>query len=81
MIMKQHCSGDKLCSKGKLFLIRALSVSKDGGECGIIGPGSDMRQVVGEVHSEMEAINPCFLGEELLQQKGTISIKNKLINN
>lgn len=69
MVMKQHCSGDKLCSKGKLFLIRALSVSKDSEECEIIGPGSDMRQVVSEVHTEMETINPCILGEELLQQK------------
>lgn len=69
MIMKQHRSGDKLCSKGKLFLIRALSVSKDSGECEIIGPGSDMRQVVSEVHSEMETINRCFLGEQLFQQK------------
>lgn len=70
MIMKQHCPGDKLCSKGKLFLVRALSVSKDSGECDIIGPGSDMRQVVSEVHREMDTINPRFLGEEVPQQKG-----------
>ena len=75
--MKQHCSGDKLCSKSKLFLIRALSVCKDSGECGIIGPGSDTRQVVSKVHGKMESINPCFFF--LLQQKGTVSIKNKLI--
>lgn len=73
MIMKQHCSGDKLCSKGKLFLIRALGVSKDSSECGIIGPGSDMRQVVSEVHGEMETINRCFLGEERLRQKKELS--------
>lgn len=60
MLMKQHCSGDKLCSKSKLFLIRALSVSKDSGE--ITGPGNDMRQVVSEVHSKMETINPGFFG-------------------
>lgn len=69
MIMKQHCSGDKLCSKGKLFLIRALGVGKDSGECRIIGPGSDMRQVVREVHGEMETINRRFLGERRLRQK------------
>lgn len=82
MIMKQHCSGDKLCSKGKLFVIRALSVSKDSGECEIIGPGSVMRQVVREVYSKMGAINHFFLGEKLLlQKKGTVVIKNKLQKN
>jgi len=72
MIMKQHCCANKLCSQNKLFVIRALSVSKDSGECGIIGPGSDMREVVSEVHSEMESINPVFFGvwgQKLLQQK------------
>lgn len=83
MIMKQHCSGDKLCSKGKLFVIRALSVSKDSGECEIIGPGSVMRQVVSEVHNKREAINHFFLGGEAAptEKKGTASIKNKLLEN
>lgn len=49
MQMSQHCSGDKLCSKSKLFLIRVLSVSKDKGECEIIGLGNDIRQVASEV--------------------------------
>lgn len=34
---------------------------KDNGGRQIIGPGSDMRQVVSEVHEEMETINPHFL--------------------
>ena len=83
MIMKQRCSGDKLWSKGKLFLNRALSVSKDGGECQIIGPRSDMRQVVSEVHREMETINQCFLGggSAPTKKRESASIKTKLINN
>lgn len=68
MIMRQCCSGDKFCSKGKLFVTRALSVSQDSGECRIIGPGSVMRQVVSKVHCKMETMNRIFLGKKLLQQ-------------
>lgn len=42
MVMKQRCSSDK-SSKGKLFVIRALGVSKDNGKCELICPGSAMR--------------------------------------
>lgn len=69
MIMRQLCFGDKFCSKGKLFVTRALSVSKDSGECRIIGPGSVMRQVVSKVHCKMETINHIFWGEEAAPTK------------
>lgn len=80
MLMNRHCPGDKLCSKSKLFLIRTLSVSKDSGECKIIGPGSDMRQVVSEVQCEMETINPCFLGGATAPTKRNC-LNKKLFNN
>lgn len=70
MLMKQHCSGDKLCSKSKLFLVRALSVSRDSSV-----PGSDIRQVVSKVHCKIKTINSWVFGEDLFQQKGTVSLQ------
>ena len=74
MQMKQDCSGDKLCSKSKLFLIRVLSVSRDSGEWEIIGPGNDLRQVVCEVRCEMRTINPGGFGGESVLTKLCVSL-------
>lgn len=41
MQMKCNFFADKLCSKSKLFLISVLHVTKDSGECEIIGPVND----------------------------------------
>ena len=70
MLMKQPRSGDKLCSKSKLFLIRSVCVSKDSSEYGIIGP-SDTSQVLNEVHGERKVVNPCSLRRRFQRRKGS----------
>lgn len=63
MLMKRHCSGDKLCSKSKLFLIRALCMSVDSSECEIISAGSDTRQgKLVKFTEEQTGKSSCFLG-------------------